>query len=81
MKNSDGLFHLIKIGLGIALLAAVSGCVGYVEPGYGGPVVVPVSGVYFYDGIYEGGPYWHDYGRRGYESRGRAHGGERGGRR
>ena len=73
----------ITIALGIALLAIMSGCVGYVGGGYGGAVVVPVPGVFFYDGFNEGGPYWHAYSRRGAESRAWAHpgGGGRGGRR
>ena len=43
MTNQANESHdRIKIGLGIALLAALTGCVGYVDGGYyGGPVVVP----------------------------------------
>ena len=59
----------IKIGLGIALLAAFTGCVGYVGGGYGGPVVVPGPDMYYYGGYYERGPEVHAYSRRGYESR------------
>lgn len=71
----------ITLGLGLALLAIMSGCVGYVGGGYGGAVAVP--GVFFYDGFNEGGPYWHAYSRRGAESRAWAHpgGGGHGGRR
>ena len=42
MNKTNGPVDRIKIGLGIALLAALTGCVGYVDGGYyGGPVVVP----------------------------------------
>ena len=42
-------------GLGVALLAALTGCVGYVDGGYygGSAVVVPGPDVYFYGGGYE----------------------------
>jgi hypothetical protein len=60
----------IKTGLGIALLAALTGCVGYVDGGYyGGPVVVPGPEVYFYGGYYERGHDVRVYSHRGYESR------------
>ena len=42
MNKANGPVDRIKIGLGIALLAALTGCVGYVDGGYyGGAVVVP----------------------------------------
>jgi len=63
----------IKIGLGIALLAAVTGCVGYVDGGYGGAVVVPGPDLYFYGGSYERGRDVRDYSHRGFESRAVAH--------
>jgi hypothetical protein len=69
-----------KIGLGIALLAAFTGCVGYVDGGYyGGPVVVPGPAVYFYGGGYERGHDVRVYSHRGAESRAVAHPGGRGG--
>jgi hypothetical protein len=76
----------IKIGLGIALLAASAGCVGGyvgVDGGYGGTVVVPVADPFFGGGFYEGGGYARGYSQRGFASRGVAHGGggARGGRR
>ena len=81
MKHND----LIKIGLGMALLAALVGCVGvgYVDPGYGGAVVVPGPDVYFWGGGYERGRDVHAYSNRGVASRAAAHpgGGGRGGRR
>ena len=73
MKKEDSLVDRIRIGLGIALLAVLTGCVGYWGGGYVGPVVVAEPGVYFYDGYYESGPYWHDYSHRGHESRETAH--------
>ena len=81
MKKSSHPARRLKLGLGIALLAFVSGCVGYVDPGYGPVVVRPWYGGWFYDGFYDGGTSWHDYGHRGFESRGIAHGGGHGGRR
>jgi hypothetical protein len=71
----------IKIGLGVALLAALMGCVGYVDGGYGGAVVVPGPDVYFYGGGHERGRDVRVYSHRGVESRAIAHpsrgGGER----
>jgi hypothetical protein len=84
MNKTNSRVDRTKRGLGIALLAALTGCVGYVDTGYrGAVVVVPEPDVYVFGGYYEGGVYVHDYGRRGYESRGRAHseGREREGRR
>ena len=64
----------IKIGLGIALLAALAGCVGYVDGGYyGGPVVVPGPEVYFWGGDYGRGRDVHVYSQRGHESRAVVH--------
>jgi hypothetical protein len=68
----------IKIGLGIALVAALAGCAGgYVGVdggGYGGTVVVPVADPFFGGGFYDGG-YARGYAHRGFASRGAAHGG------
>jgi hypothetical protein len=67
-------------GLGMALLAALTGCVGYVDGGYyGGPVVVPGPDVYFYGGGYERGHDVRVYSHRGFESRAVAHPGGHGG--
>jgi hypothetical protein len=74
MNKANGPVDRIKMGLGIALLATLTGCVGYVGGGYGGAVVVPEP---VFAGYYEGGVYVHDYSRRGYESREGAHGPER----
>jgi hypothetical protein len=83
MNKSNGRAYRIKAGLGIALLAAMTGCVGYVDGGYdgGGAVVVGAPDAY----VFGGGPYLergrdvHVYSHRGFVSRGVAHGG--GGRR
>jgi hypothetical protein len=73
MKNNR------KILLGISLLAALTGCVGYVGGGYDGAVVVPGPDVYFWGGGYERGRDVHDYSHRGFESRAVAHPGGGGG--
>jgi hypothetical protein len=73
-----------KILLGIVLLAAMTGCVGYVGGGYGGAVVVPGPEVSFWGGgVYDRGPVVRGYSRRGSASRAVAHpgGGSGGGRR
>ena len=45
MNQANDSHDRIKIGLGIALLAALTGCVGHVDGGCYGPVVAtePVS--------------------------------------
>ena len=75
MTNQANESHdRIKIGLGIALLAALTGCVGYVDGGYyGGPVVVPGPSVYFWGGDYDRGRDVHIYSQRGVQSRTVAH--------
>jgi hypothetical protein len=80
----NGLVDRIKIGLGIALLATLTGCVGYVGGGYGGAVVVAEPDMYVFGGGYERGRDVHDYSHRGSVSRAAAHpvgGGARGGKR
>ena len=74
MNQANDSHDRIKIGLGIALLAALTGCVGYVDGGYyGGPVVVPEPGVYFGGGNYDRGRDVHVYSQRGVQSRAVAH--------
>ena len=73
MNMPNGSVDRIKIGLGIALLAALTGCMGYVGGGYGGAVAVPVPDMYFYGGSYERGRDVHEYSHRGVESRAAAH--------
>ena len=74
MNKTTSLINRIKMGLGVALIATVMGCVGYVDGGYGGAVVVPVPGPYYgYAGpfgFYETERGVHEYSRRGFESRG-----------
>jgi hypothetical protein len=81
MNKANGPVDLIKIGLGIALLAALTGCVGYVDGGYGGAVVVAEPDVYFFGGGYERGRDVRGYSDRGSASRAAAHpsGGHAGG--
>ena len=85
-NKANGPVDRIKIGLGIAVLAGLTGCVGYVDGGYvdggyDGGVVVAEPDVYFFGGGYDRGRDVHDYSHRGSESRAVAHpgGGGRGG--
>ena len=75
MNKANALVDRIKIGLGIALLAALTGCVGFVDGGgdYGGAVVVPGPDFYFFGGGYDRGRDVHGYSQRGAVSRGAAH--------
>jgi hypothetical protein len=77
MNQANGPVDRIKIGLGIALgialLAALTGCVGFVDGGYGGMVVAPEPDFYFFGGGYERGRDVHDYSHRGVVSRAAAH--------
>ena len=72
MNKSSTPIDRIKIGLGIVLLAAFTGCVGFLDGGYGGPVY-PGNDVYFYDGYSERGPDVYRYSHRGHESHESAH--------
>ena len=66
----------LKVGLAIALLAALPGCVGYADGGYyGGAVVAP--GPFIYGDFYDRGADVHAFSHRGFASRGFAHGGRR----
>ena len=79
MNKTNGPVDRFKIGLGIALLAAFTGCVGYVDGGYGGSVVVPgPPDVFFFGGGFDRGREVHAYSHRGFVSRGVAHPGGRG---
>jgi hypothetical protein len=78
LSHPRRLANQIKIGLGIALVATLTGCVGYVDGG-GPDVVVAGPEVGFWGGFWGGG---YDRGRdvrgfsaRGAISRGVAHGG------
>ena len=79
MNTPRGQVDQFKLGLGVALLAVLTGCVGYVDGGYGETVIVPGPDVYLFGGgYYERGHDVHYYSHRGFESRGAAH--PRGGR-
>ncbi len=63
----------------MALVLTITGCVGYVDGGYVGPVVVdPEPDVFIFGGGYERGHDVHGWSHRGGESRGEAHGREHG---
>jgi hypothetical protein len=83
MKKMNIVVKRINVGLGIALLATLMGCVGYVDGGYGGGVVVAGPEVTLFGGGFERGRDVHAYSQRGGASRAAAHsgGGERGGKR
>jgi hypothetical protein len=70
------------IGLGAALMATMAGCVGYVDGGYGGGVVVEEPGITVFGGGFDRGGDARAYSHRGGESRAvaRAGGGDRGGK-
>jgi hypothetical protein len=73
IKAVNGSFNRIKFGLGVVLMTALSGCVGYVDGGYGGTVIVPGPDVYFWGGDYDRGHAVREYSHRGFESRAVAH--------
>jgi len=74
MKKTNGGLWRTKIKLLFGLLAAFTGCVGYVAGGYyDGAVVVPEPDQYLFGGEYYHGRDARDYSRRGSESRGAAH--------
>ncbi|HUD48283.1 MAG TPA: hypothetical protein VMR33_15735 [Candidatus Baltobacteraceae bacterium] len=72
---------LTRVGLGVLLLASLTGCFGYVDGGGGGTVVVGGPDVGFFGGPYDRGRDVHAYSSRGAVSRGVAHGGGGGRRR
>jgi len=73
MNKTNALVDRIKIGLGIALLATLTGCIGWVGGGYGGGVVVAEPDVYLFGGGYDRGRDVHGYSERGSVSRAAAH--------
>jgi hypothetical protein len=83
MEKINALVSRIKIGLGIALLAASTGCVGFVGGGDGGEVDVAGPDLFLFGGGYDRGGDVHNYSQRGFSSRAAAHpgGGGGGGRR
>jgi hypothetical protein len=90
MNKAIGFTERIKFGIGVALLAALTGCVGYVGPDGGvavsGPDVVVDPGPVWIGGVWgDGDHHWegrgdaHRFSGRGAASRGAAHSGGRGG--
>jgi len=75
MNRASTRFQPFHVLLGIALLVALTGCVGYVGDGYGGATVIaPAPEVTFYGGgYYERGHDVRVYSHRGFESRGGGH--------
>jgi hypothetical protein len=78
VNRANALGDRIKIGLGIVLLAALTGCVGFVGGGYGGAVVVAQPDLYLFGGGYDRGRDVHGYSQRGSASRAVAHPGDGG---
>jgi hypothetical protein len=79
VNRTNGAIGRIKLGAGIALLTALTGCVGYVDGGYGGAVYAPGPDFYLFGGGYDRGRDVHGYSQRGFSSRGAAHPGGFGG--
>jgi hypothetical protein len=77
MNKTNHLADRIKLALGATLLVTFMGCVGYVDGGYGGDVVVggPVVVGGVWDGGFIGRDVAHGYSGRGAASRGAAHAG------
>jgi len=69
INKSHGLGDGINLLLGMTLVAILAGCMGYVDSGYDGAVVVPQPEPYFYGGVYERGPDVRIYSHRGFVSR------------
>ena len=74
--NSTLLAVRLQVAVGMVLLFALTGCVGYVDGGYGGgAVVVAQPDVYLFGGGYYGGGHYdhgrdvHGYSQRGADSR------------
>ena len=78
-EANSSMAKRIKSSFGVLLLTFVAGCLGYVDGGYGGAVVVPepdlflFGGGYYGDGYYERGRDVHEYSHRGAASRASAH--------
>jgi hypothetical protein len=80
MNKTNNSFDRIKIGLAVALVATLTGCIGFVGPGPGGPdVYVGGPDVTLFGGGYDRGRDVHAYSQRGFSSRAAAHPGFGGG--
>jgi hypothetical protein len=80
MLTASVLARRARTGLGIVMLAALTGSVGCGGGYYGGSVDVVAPGPFFWGGAAFGGPYYHGrdahaFSHRGAYSRGVAHGG------
>jgi hypothetical protein len=73
MNRTNILVDRMKVGAGLALLVAVTGCVGFVGGGYGGEVVVPGPDLFLFGGGYDRGRDVQGYSQRGFASRTAAH--------
>ena len=71
--KKQGVVDPLKLALQVAVVAALTGCVGYVDGGYGGAVIAPEPDVYFFGGGYDRGHDVHVYSHRGSVSRAVAH--------
>ena len=77
-RVNDPLLQRMKVGLMGLMAAALAGCLGYVDGGYGGAVIVPEPTVVFWGGGYSGGDYdrrhdVYEYSHRGAASRAVVH--------
>jgi len=80
MSKANGPVGRVTIGLGVALLAALTGCLGFVGGGdYGGEVVAPGPDLFLFGGGYDRGRDVRGFSHRGSESRAVAHPAVRGG--
>ena len=75
MNKTNNLVERIKIGLAIAALTALTGCIGWVGGGGGGGWWGDDGGWWGGGRGYDRGRDVHDYSARGAASRGAAHGG------
>jgi hypothetical protein len=75
VKKPNDPVERIKVGVGVALLATLTGCVGFVGGGRGGVVFVPPPPpeVVLFGGGYERGHDVHVDSHRGFESRREEH--------
>ncbi|MHB8523238.1 MAG: hypothetical protein ACYDH9_21135 [Limisphaerales bacterium] len=75
LNQTNGLVDRIKIGLGMAMLAALTGCLGWTDEGgvYGGMMMTPEPDYYLFGSDYGWGRDAYGYGYRGFESRRQGH--------
>jgi hypothetical protein len=74
MNKTNCHVKRIRIKLLMVVLAALTGCAGFVGEGYyGTAVIVPEPDQYIFGGVYYDGRDAHNYSHRGHESRRAAH--------